>query len=180
MEHPTIKLISYGQFEAGLVSELALNIRYEFNLNVSIEEQYLDLSDYYDPARRQYDANKLLMEIDSLVAPVKTKTIGLFRVDLFIPILTYVFGQAFLKGNSGIASVYRLKNELYGLPPDPQLLKERFSKVVKHEIGHTFGLIHCHVPGCVMISATYMEDIDQKKDALCPKCRAEFYSLLND
>jgi len=98
---------------------------------------------------------------------------GLLRVDLYIPILTYIFGQAALKGNSGIASLYRLKNERYGLQPDNALLIERFSKVIIHELGHSFGLIHCAYPVCIMRSSTYVEDLDQKENHFCHKCQAE-------
>ena len=97
---------------------------------------------------------------------------GLFRVDLYIPILTYIFGQAVLNGKAGIASLYRLRNELYGLM-NRTLLIDRFSKVVLHEMGHSFGLIHCHNPVCIMRSSTYVEDIDQKEGHFCRSCREQ-------
>ena len=105
--------------------------------------------------------------------PDSFKVMGLFNVDLFIPILTFIFGQAFLNGHSGIASVYRLTNERYGLPRNDQLLIERTKKEVIHEFGHTFGLIHCDNPACVMRSSTYLEDVDQKKLHLCHKCQTQ-------
>ncbi len=95
------------------------------------------------------------------------------RVDLYIPILTYIFGQAKLGGYTGLASLYRLRNEHYGLEPDYALLIDRFSKVIIHELGHTFGLIHCSNQVCVMRSSTYVEDLDQKEKQFCYKCRAE-------
>jgi archaemetzincin len=36
-----------------------------------------------------------------------------------------------------------------------------------------FGLLHCHVPDCVMRSSTYVEDLDQKSHKFCNKCRNE-------
>jgi archaemetzincin len=56
-------------------------------------------------------------------------------------------------------------------------LLDRFTKEVIHEIGHTLGLIHCHIPNCVMGSSTYVEDIDQKNQHLCPGCRKEFITF---
>ena len=105
--------------------------------------------------------------------PGSVKTLGLFNVDLFIPILTFIFGQAFLGGRSGIVSLYRFNNERYGMTGDNQFLQDRFKKEVIHELGHTFGLIHCHNTDCVMRSSNYVEDIDQKNQQLCPNCKAQ-------
>ncbi|MFC2111282.1 archaemetzincin family Zn-dependent metalloprotease [Bacteroidota bacterium] len=171
MNKQNILLISHGSFEKYFLDKMAEDIEKEFLLAVNIEESHLNIDDFYDPSRRQYDANRLLREIDSISVSPFLKKIGLFRVDLYIPILTYIFGQAAFKGSSGIASIYRLKNEQYGMKKDEALLLNRFTKVVIHELGHTFGLIHCHIPDCVMRSSTYVEDIDQKSHNICVKCR---------
>ncbi len=173
MSENSIYLISNGNFETDFLEKIAGSVEQEFHLPVRISENHIDLSDFYDPMRRQYDGNMLLREIESLEPASGVKKIGLFRVDLFIPILTYIFGQAALNGSTGIASLYRLRNEQYGIKKDEALLLERFIKVVIHELGHTFGLIHCHNPVCVMRSSTYVEDIDQKGHKLCQKCITE-------
>lgn len=168
-----IILLNYGRFEKDFLQSIADDIFNVYAHPVIIKESMIDLDQYYDASRRQYNGNLLLKEVDSLIFQDARKKMGLFRVDLFIPILTYIFGQAVFKGNSGIASLYRLKNEQYGMEPDEDLLFERFRKVIIHELGHTFGLIHCHVPTCVMRSSTYVEDIDQKSHEPCSKCRQE-------
>jgi archaemetzincin len=137
---------------------------------VRLKAAHVDLSEMYDISRQQYDGNSLLSEVDAMHLPNSVKTIGLFNVDLFIPILTYIFGQARLGGETGIASLHRLNNVHYGMPLDEDLLAERFVKEVIHELGHTFGLMHCKVPGCVMQSSTYVEDIDQKSKNFCRQC----------
>jgi archaemetzincin len=97
--------------------------------------------------------------------------LGVAEVDLFIPILTFVFGEAQLEGPGAIVSTHRLNNKFYGLPENQTLLVQRIVKESIHELGHTFGLLHCSSPGCVLNSSTYVEDIDQKSDALCPQCQ---------
>ncbi|HDL78962.1 MAG TPA: archemetzincin, partial [Bacteroidetes bacterium] len=67
---------------------------------------------------------------------------------------------------------FRLRNEFYGLPANNDLLAERFAKEAVHELGHTFGLIHCENPTCVMHASTYAEEIDLKNYQFCPNCRA--------
>lgn len=171
-----IKLISFGQFDADFIKKIAEAVSREFPYPVLTREGHLDLSGYFDPTRRQYDGNLLLQMVDTSFALHSLKTFGLFNVDLFIPILTYIFGQAYLGGRTGIASVYRLSNERYGLKDTPQSLLERSVKEVNHELGHTFGLIHCHIPGCVMASSTYVEDIDQKDTGFCHQCQSHLKS----
>ena len=166
-----ITLISFGYFRKDILEVIAEEVKHQFLLPVIFREGRLDLSEFYDPARRQYNGNRLLKQVDAEFSSDEAKTLGLFSVDLFIPILTYIFGQAALNGRTGIASLYRLSNERYGIEPDDKLLLERFTKEVIHELGHTFGLVHCINPSCVMHSSNYVEDIDQKEQHLCMPCR---------
>ena len=171
MDLQNITLVSVGYIEEIFLKNVAEAAGREFCLQVNIREGYIDITEFFDPTRRQYNGTKLLKEIDTMFASDNTKTIGLFSVDLFIPILTFIFGQAYLNGRSGIASYYRLSNERYGMNSDSKIVIERFQKEVIHELGHTFGLVHCHVPTCVMRSSTYVEDIDQKDINICNHCR---------
>jgi len=174
MDPQHISLISFGYFENDLLWSIAETVKKEFLLDVYVKEGHLDLSEFYDPTRRQYNGTKLVHEVETAFSSDSSKTIGLFNVDLFIPILTYIFGQAYLNGRTAIASSYRLSNERYGMNSDKRIFLERYVKEVIHELGHTFGLIHCHIPTCVMRSSTYVEDIDQKNPQLCTNCRNEY------
>jgi archaemetzincin len=171
MNAPTITILSFGLFDRGFLEKISEYVMQEFNGSVVIKEAHVDISEFYDPVRRQYNGDKLLKIVDTINGLGNSKTIGIFNVDLFIPILTFIFGQAQLGGRSAIASQFRLSNERYGMPADENLLLQRFAKEVIHELGHTFGLIHCHTPTCVMRSSTYVEDIDQKEVGFCSKCR---------
>jgi archaemetzincin len=171
-----IKLIPVGLFDKILIEKVSIEIFRVYQKHVVIQELRIDLSEYYDAQRRQYNAHNLLKLIDEKYAEPNCKTIGLFQVDIFIPIFTYIFGQAYINGKSAIASLYRLSNELYGLSEDRELLNARFCKVVLHELGHTFGLKHCINYQCIMRVGSYVEDIDQKLDSLCLTCNSELES----
>jgi archaemetzincin len=173
LDNQNIILIACGHFEQSLTGRIENDIERTFHYPVIFRKCNLEISRFYNPGRRQYDANDLLEVVSNSCIPGSFKTMGIFRVDLYIPILTYIFGQAELNGNTGIASLYRLRNELYGLEPDNGQLTERFSKVVIHELGHMFGLIHCKYPVCIMRSSTYVEDLDQKEIRFCQTCQAE-------
>jgi archaemetzincin len=177
MNLQNITLVSFGYFEKDLLEKTAEAVRQEFHGTVNVREGHIDLSEFYDSARRQYNGNGLLKQVDALSFPDTIKTLGLFNVDLFIPILTFIFGQAFLGGRTGIASLYRFSNERYGMTGNELLMLDRFKKEVIHELGHTFGLLHCHNPTCVMRSSTYVEDIDQKEQQFCLHCRGKLETL---
>ena len=170
MEQTTITIASFARFRKEFLDEIGMAVQREFHCKVTVKEMYLDISSFFDPGRRQYNGDALLRMVDSIDFNGSTKVIGLFNVDLFIPILTYIFGQAQLGGRTGIASTFRLSNLRYGIEDGDKLLTDRFKKEVIHELGHQFGLIHCHTPICVMRSSTYVEDIDQKEEGLCSKC----------
>ena len=166
-----IRLISLGAFDPQLLETMSSEVAHTFSMKTTSKQLHVDLQPFFNSSRKQYDANQLLKYIDHEIKDDQSKTLALVNVDLFIPILTYIFGQAYLGGNTAIASLYSLQNELYGLKKNEKLLKERLLKEIVHELGHSFGLIHCRTPGCVMQSSTYVEDIDQKEHHFCPQCK---------
>jgi archaemetzincin len=170
MELQNITLVSFGYWDDGFLQKIADYVSGKLFVKVQIREGHLDVSDFYDATRRQYNANDMLKQIEMQYSNNETKTLGIFNVDLFIPIFTYIFGQAFLGGCSGIVSVFRLSNERYGMEADDELLLERTAKEVIHELGHMLGLIHCYDTECVMRSGSYVEDIDQKSGNFCGDC----------
>ncbi len=102
--------------------------------------------------------------------PDATRILGVTDVDLSIPMLTFLFGQANLDGPIAVVSLCRLHQEFYGLPADESLLRERTVKEVLHELGHTFGLAHCSEPKCAMSLATHIELVDGKEEQYCARC----------
>ena len=173
MSLQNITLITFGHYEDDFLDIVVKGVSHELQIPVKVREGHLDLSDFYDPIRRQYNGNSLLKAVDMMSSADSLKTLGVFSVDLFIPILTYIFGQAYLNGRTGIVSLYRLSDERYGMHTEDNNLTERTIKEIVHELGHTFGLIHCHTTTCVMRSSTYVEDLDQKGSSLCLKCKDE-------
>ena len=133
----------------------------------------MDLPRYYSADRGQYNATLILAGLLRYHSDAESKIVGITRVDLFIPVLTFVFGQAQLDGPGALVSTHRLRNEYYGLPRDRERLVERTIKEVVHEVGHSFGLVHCQDYSCVMHAATYVEDVDLKSSRFCPSCESQ-------
>ena len=130
-----------------------------------------DLDLFYAPERNQYHSTLILAQLLKHLPDDSAKIIGITNVDLYIPILTFVFGESQLDGNGAVISTFRLRNEYYGLPEDKDLFLERIVKEALHELGHSFGLIHCADYQCVMNSSTYVEDIDLKYAHFCSTCK---------
>ena len=126
----------------------------------------------FDSIRRQY-ASAAVLEMLMRNSPKDAlKVLAVTERDLFIPVLTFVYGHAQLGGRVGVLSLARLRQEFYGLPPNRQVLLERAHKEALHETGHTFGLVHCPDPQCAMALATNIGQIDRKRDAFCAACAA--------
>jgi archaemetzincin len=143
-----------------------------FGLPASILRESFSLDPGYDPVRNQFNSSWILSQLLNRAPGENCKILGVTEVDLFVPVLTFVFGEAQVNGKAAVVSSYRLRDELYGLPRNPKRLKERLEKEAIHELGHTFGLIHCRDPECVMHSYTYAEEIDLKSKDFCQTCAA--------
>jgi len=160
------------------MEKMLSTISSRFNTKCLLSTRYMDLSRFFDPVRSQYNANEIIQQLLPL-AEEGDKVVGVTDLDLFIPVLSYIFGQAYLGGAAALVSGHRLENRRYGLADDPKLFSERLLKCILHELGHAFGLKHCLQPGCVMVSATYVEELDQKSDLFCAGCRLELKQLKN-
>jgi archaemetzincin len=132
----------------------------------------MDLQPAYVPERNQYHATLILASLLRRLPDSDSKILGITAVDLFVPVLTFVFGQAQLDGPGALLSTFRLRSEYYGLPADRYRLLDRTIKEAVHELGHAFGLVHCPDATCVMSSSTYVEEVDLKSDWYCPACEA--------
>lgn len=130
----------------------------------------LDLAPSFAPERHQYHATLLLATLLRHLPDADAKILGITSVDLYIPVLTFVFGQSQLNGSGAIISTHRLRNEYYGLPHDSELLLKRTIKEAVHELGHAYGLVHCEDYLCVMHASTHVEEVDLKGGRYCDDC----------
>ena len=128
-------------------------------------------TDAFHPQRRQYSSTEILKILAPYVSRETWRVLGVTELDLFIPILTFVFGEARLGGRGAVVSLRRLRQEFYGMPADPEILAARLLKESLHELGHTLGLRHCSAYRCAMSSSHAVESIDLKDAEFCARCR---------
>jgi archaemetzincin len=166
-----VYLFRLGKVDPALLDLAERCIRDQFRLPTRIAARKIDLAPTFDSVRNQYHSTKLLREVITDPPGDALRLLGLTEVDLFIPIFTFLFGEAQLHGPGTILSVHRLRHRFYGLPENRDQFHERVRKEVMHELGHTFGLVHCFDPVCAMRSSTYVEEIDLKSEEFCDGCR---------
>ena len=124
----------------------------------------------YDAKRGQYQSVEIMRMLSQRVPNHDSRILGVTNVDLAIPMLSFLFGQAQLNGPVAVVSLCRLQQEFYGLPAQEDVLRERTVKEVLHEMGHTFGLVHCSDRKCAMSLATHVELVDAKSEEYCSRC----------
>ena len=160
----------YCGTRADLLTPLADRLAQVFGLTVEQIPAGFDPQRAFDDSRGQYNSRVLLAQLERSASAEIVKVLGVAGVDLFIPVLTYVFGEAQLDSRAAVVSTYRLDNALYGLPSDADLLFNRLCKESIHELGHTFGLVHCADGRCVMASSPQLTGVDLKSARFCADC----------
>ncbi len=129
----------------------------------------------FDPRRGQHSSTAILKWLIGRDQPGR-RTLAVTDADLFIPVLTFVYGEAQLGGRAAVVSTARLGVEQGGRH-DPALVADRIVKECVHELGHTFGLLHCDTPGCVMRRSINLIEVDAKTMTLCGPCEARYREL---
>lgn len=126
----------------------------------------------FSRTRKQYRSDIILAAIRIYAEKQQDfeRVLGVADVDIFIPRLNFVFGQAECPGKAGLISLFRLRPEFYGKPPNIHLVIDRGTKEAVHEIGHTLGLTHCENPYCVMYFSNSLFETDRKQSLFCHKC----------
>jgi len=157
-------LVPVGDFPRDLLYQISYRAR------IPIGSGKLDPAFALNPARNQYDSTRLVAELKARFP--EGMVIGAAACGLFIPVLTFVFGEAQMSGPCAVLSTHRLRQEFYGLPPDRELFRQRLIKEAVHELGHTLNLTHCDDYRCVMASSHAVEWIDLKESSLCGNCKA--------
>lgn len=158
-----------------LLEHLASSLARAFQTPCQIRPDVFDVSFALNPGRQQYYSTAILQRLERASDP-DVRVLGVTACDLFVPVLTFVFGEAQLDGHCAAVSLARLKEESYGMPPREDLLRQRLLKEAVHELGHTFGLRHCPDWRCVMTSSHAVERLDVKSSEFCAGCRKVVFS----
>ena len=153
-----------------LLERISKALQQTFKTPVNKITLSINTDSLYSSERRQYYSTGFIEQSASQTENIKGKVILITELDIYVPVLTFLFGEAQLKGKHSIVSVFRLHEEFYSGLTNNELLFERTAKEVFHELGHNFGLIHCDNWDCVMHSSNNVEEVDLKGNTYCKKC----------
>jgi len=149
------------------LGQLGKEIRSVFGYPTEIQPLLEEKDLWVDPVRKQCHSTPILDTLAIVSPPAAIKVLAITKVDLFIPILTHVYGEAQLGGRACILSTYRFSE---GLAPGAEIFRDRILKEAVHELGHTFNLRHCRDSSCVMHYCRGVKEVDRKSNQFCRYC----------
>lgn len=163
-----IALRPIGNIDPWMLEGLSQALGATFGKAVDIKAPFDELNHAYDPRRDQYLSTAFLEAMS--MAEDEERALGVCDIDLYVPGLNFVFGEADPRRKRAVISLYRLRQERYGLPREERLFAERAGKEAIHELGHTYGLGHCGDQSCVMHFSNSLSETDRKRALFCGSC----------
>jgi archaemetzincin len=160
--------------DRGLLERVRLHIEEEFQRPVQLWTSPGRPTGTFDARRGQHSSRAVLQWLIECAPPHSARVLGITDVDLCMPVLTFVFGEAQLDGLAAVVSTARLRDT------DAARTVARLAKESVHELGHTFGLLHCRTPTCVMSRSGSVRAVDLKGARLCPACTSRYRMLHQD
>jgi archaemetzincin len=166
--------IGTGHADHSLLERVRRQVEQEFQRPVGLWSSPARPVGTLDARRGQHSSRAMLQWLIERMPPGSTRVLGVTDVDLCMPVLTFVFGEAQLDGPAAVVSSARLQGV------SAATTAARLSKECVHELGHTFGLLHCDATPCVMGRSGSVRAVDAKGARLCPRCAARYSVLHQD
>lgn len=169
MSRPDTIIISpIGDIPEWIFDAISKKVETLFGFKIKVLSLLDNIDFALDENRRQYYSTQILDRLEKKAPRECVKVLAVTEEDLFIPILTHVYGEAQLGGKSSIVSISRLVS--YSEDTPMKISRSRVIKEAAHELGHTFDLKHCDDEQCIMHYCRKIEDVDDKSDRFCRYC----------
>lgn len=175
-----IEIVTIGEIERPLLKALSNELRKAYGslTDGCLVGPSLEMPPAaYNAQRGQHDADLILDRVLHRITG-ENKVLALTGADLYTRSHDYnfIFGLAQRQGRVALVSLHRLDPTFCGERPDRKLFVERVAKEAIHELGHTFGLVHCTDPKCVMSFSNSILDVDTKSEAFCDNCKEKLHA----
>ena len=170
-KHGVVGVMRLGAVGEAVLNIVAANLQEIFHVPVDILPARQTPEFAYSERRKQYHAALILKNLAESSRP-HPRILALVSVDLFIPVLTHVFGEAQMGGRAAVISLHRLRQKEEGSRVSLDIFYERAVKVALHEMAHTFDLVHCSQAECIMRFSSGPTDLDELPLFFCEYCEA--------
>jgi len=168
----TLQLVSVGNPPPSALSALEAPLAAHLGIRLAPNRLQLPTPTYaFNKDRNQYHCSAILRRLGAATNAADF-LLGVTDVDLFVPEMPFVFGEADREARAAVISVFRLRP---GGPLEAQ--QRRVSGEAHHQIGHLIGLSNCEDPKCAMFLATTPAECDRRGPELCNACRNELAKL---
>jgi archaemetzincin len=176
----TIVLVPLGPVDPGTLEYLKSALPVQFHAAVRVVEAMMVPGDTFDARRKQYNSSKILKHLFDARGDPTQRLLGVTESDLFVPTLNFVFGEADPQQHIAVISLARLHEEFFRRKSDPALFHLRALKEAVHELGHSYGLIHCSNFRCVMFFSNSLADTDRKSSNFCEDHRRKLEAAMKE
>jgi archaemetzincin len=162
----TIAIVPIGELSGEFLADVGAVIAASLDARVILSAGIPLPSLAYNAHRQQYHSTQILQRLADVGRQDWERTLGVVDVDLYVPELNFVFGEADMKRGVAIFSLARLRPP--GSTKDSKaLFSKRAATEGVHELGHTYGLSHCNNSHCVMWFSNTLAETDRKGLAFC-------------
>lgn len=185
-----IFLQQIGDLDRSYLRNLRKSLKWffkKYNLSVEILDEQIPLSKAeYSIVKKKFNADLIMIKFFKFNQNKNYfRTLGIMDEDIYVSTYNFIFGTARnpLKNYSPLSpialiSITRLREEFWDKPKDQALFELRMFKEAIHELGHTFGLLHCEKE-CVMIFSNWIGDTDKKPPYYCKECSEKILNFIN-
>lgn len=175
-ENAPLVLVPVGQIDDALLERAAKGLQETFQRATTVHRP-LPVPKYaFNPTRGQYHSAAILKRVETLRVSEWDSAVGIVDVDLFVPEVPFIFGEADRSTRSAIISLTRLRPEGASTESKRELLFKRLMSEAIHQVGMIRGLAHCPNNRCVMFFSATVQDTDKKGMAFCANCRKRLLS----
>jgi archaemetzincin len=169
----------FGEVESHLVDAVSIALEQQFRMGVRLGEPLSVPAKSYARERGQYLSTELLSVLATQAHDDARVRLGITNVDLFVPELNFVFGEASASLCAAIFSTARLDPRAYKESENQAMLIRRATTEAVHELGHVFGLGHCKKPSCVMWFSNTLSETDRKGSKFCQRCGSLLMGMIH-
>lgn len=166
-----LQIVLIGEPTAAFVKELEAPIMQVLGVSAFPGKLGLPNPIYaFNKDRKQFNTSAVMRRLNTVREIGIPWLLGITDVDLFVPDMSFVYGDADREGRVAVMSLNRLKAE-------GDAWKRRAYVEAVHLAGHLVGLAACEDARCAMFTATTITDAERRQLQLCTNCRNELARL---